>query len=72
MSNFYCQIKCVSPTFSIDEWDKSYKEIESMPISEAEKKKLLFPEPCKEQCFDCISIVGERRLKTQKLMKGQK
>ena len=68
MSNFYCQIKCVPVGFSIDEWNKAYKEIQTMPISEVEKSKLLFPDPCKEQCFDCLAIVGKRRLETKKLM----
>jgi hypothetical protein len=47
------------------EWNKAFKEIMAMPINEAEKKKLLHPEPCKEQCFDCIAIVGTTRLKNK-------
>lgn len=64
--NFYCQIKCGEVDFSIVEWNKAFNQIMSMPISEAEKEKLLHPEPCKEQCFDCIAIVGRTRLKNKK------
>lgn len=67
-TNFYCQQKCGQVDFSIEEWNKSYKEINAMPISEKAKQKLIDGEPCKEQCFDCIAIVGEQRLKTQKLI----
>lgn len=66
MSNFYCQIKCGEVGFSIDEWNKAFKEIEAMPISEVDKYKLRNPEPCKDQCFDCIAIVGETRTKNSK------
>ncbi len=67
MNNFYCQQKCGFVNFSIDEWNKLYKEINAMPISEAEKEKLINGEPCKTQCFECIAIVGETRLKNSKL-----
>ena len=67
-NNFYCQQKCGQVDFDIGEWNESYKEINAMPISEAEKRKLIDGEPCKEQCFDCIAIVGEQRSKTQKLI----
>ena len=63
--NFYCQIKCGHEDFSIEEWNKADKEIEAMPISEYEKQKLRWPDPCKEQCFDCIAIVGATRLKNK-------
>ena len=65
--NFYCQIKCGEVDFSIQEWNKAFNEIIAMPISQAEQEKLLNPEPCKEQCFDCIAIVGETRLKNLKI-----
>ena len=68
MSNFYCQQKCVPPDFSFEEWNKAYKEINAMPISEKEKRKLIDGEPCTKQCFDCIAIVGKRRAETKKLM----
>lgn len=68
MTNFYCQQKCGIVGFSIDEWNKAYKEINAMPISEAEKQRLIDGEPCTEQCFDCMAIVGERRIKTRKLI----
>lgn len=67
-TNFYCQQKCGVVGLSIEEWNKAYKEINAMPISEAKKRKLIDGDPCKEQCSPCISIVNEQRLKTQKLL----
>lgn len=72
MSNFYCQISCGQENFSIEEWNKAYKEINAMPISEAEKQKLIHPDPCEKQCFDCIAIVGARRKETDELLKNKK
>lgn len=68
MENFYCQKECGEVGFSIDEWNESFIEIQKMPISEAEKEKLLNGEDCKKQCFDCMAIVGERRSKTKELI----
>ena len=65
MENFYCQQKCGEIDFSIDEWNKSYLEIEAMPISQAEKDKLIDGEPCDKQCFDCMAVVGETRKKNR-------
>ena len=65
MENFYCQQKCGEVDFSIDEWNKRYLEIEAMPISQAEKDKLIDGEPCEKQCFDCMAIVGETRKKNR-------
>jgi hypothetical protein len=56
---------CEDENFSIDEWNKSYLEIEAMPISQIEKDKLIDGEPCKVQCFDCMANVGETRLKNR-------
>lgn len=60
--NFYCQIKCGEVGFSIEEWNESYKELEKLPLTEAEKDAILHPEPCKVQCDACINIVLDRRL----------
>jgi hypothetical protein len=65
MSNFYCQIRCGEVGFSIDEWNKAYDEVKDM--SEEIQKMVLHPEPCKEQCFACMAIVGETRAKNAKL-----
>ena len=65
MKNFYCQQKCTSDDFCIDEWNKSYEEIQQMPISQAEKDKLIDGEPCTEQCFACMAVVGETRNKNR-------
>jgi hypothetical protein len=68
--SFYCKYVIGDPDFSIEEWNKAYKEINAMPISEAEKEKLITgnTEQCKEQCFDCMAIVGERQLKTKLIL----
>jgi hypothetical protein len=71
-NNFYCQQKCVPVDFSFEEWNKAYLEIQAMPITEVEKQKLINGEPCVTQCFACMAIVGERRKKTQDLIKKQK
>lgn len=58
--NFYCQQLCGFQNFSIEEWNDYNKRCNALGIT---------PEPhrthiiCKEQCFDCIAIVGETRLK---------
>ena len=65
MENFYCQQKCGEVDFSIDEWNKSYLEIEAMPIPQAEKDKLIDGEPCDKQCFECMAVVGETRKKNR-------
>jgi len=69
--NFYCQNKCGEVNFSIDEWNRNYKEIESMPISQSEKDKLIHGEPCTEQCFDCMAVVEETREKNRLVRERQ-
>ncbi len=71
MDNFYCQQKCGHVDFSIEEWNKSYDEIQNMPIKEKEKQKLIHGLPCEEQCFDCMAIVGETRKKNQLIRERQ-
>ncbi|MCH7850932.1 MAG: hypothetical protein IH845_04790 [Nanoarchaeota archaeon] len=67
MKNFYCQKKCGDIEFSIKEWNKSYEEIQSMPICEYEKNILIDGCFCFEQCFDCMVVVGRRQLETKKM-----
>lgn len=62
---FYCQKVVGDANFSIDEWNKQYKICNDLGIDMPKEDQ----EECKEQCFNCLSIVGERRLKTQKLIK---
>ncbi len=64
-ANFYCQIRCEGGDFSISEWNKAYKEIQAMPISEEAKHKLIHPEPCKAQCEACMDIVIETKKKNK-------
>lgn len=71
-NNFYCQNICGSEDFSIDEWNKTFLALEKTNLSEKEKDYILDPPQCKEQCFDCLAIVGKQRLKTQKSIKKPK
>jgi hypothetical protein len=60
-AHFYCQKLVGDANFSIDEWNKQFKICNDLEIE-------MPPEPtegCKEQCFDCMAIVGEQRLKTR-------
>ena len=70
MSNFYCQRVCGFEDFSIDEWNKKYKQAISMGLNREEMNHFLGDKgtKCKVQCDGCACIVGEQRLKTQKLV----
>lgn len=64
--HFYCQNLCGDVNFSIDEWNEAFDEVKNM--SNEIQNMVLGKQPaCKEQCFACISIVGQRRLETKKL-----
>jgi hypothetical protein len=65
MDNFYCQQKCGEVDFSIDEWNKAFKYCIDNNLSEEEINKILDGEPCENQCFDCMAIVGERKKKNR-------
>ena len=67
-STFYCQKICGDQGFDIKEWNRAYNECLLMGLSESETSKILEGEPCTTQCVDCACIVGERRIKTQKLI----
>ncbi len=66
--NFYCQKICGEEDFSIDEWNEVSKELDKTNISEKERDDILFPPKCKEQCFACMAIVGDRQIKTRQLI----
>lgn len=68
MSSFYCQNLCGDIDFSIDEWNEAFKYCNDNNLSEEETKKILRPGGCKEQCFACMAIVGERRNKTNSIV----
>lgn len=70
MGSFYCQNANGQEDFSIDDWNKSYEEVHLMNLTEKEENEILFPSPCDKQCFDCISIVGKRRLQTKNLLQN--
>jgi len=74
-NNFYCQRMCGDEEFSIDEWNETFHALEKTNMTEREKDEILNPEvlgTCDKQCFDCMSSVGSRRLKTQALIEKQK
>lgn len=69
---FYCQNICGREDFSIDAWNKLFRACNNMGLSERERERIMEPvqatgKPCKEQCFQCIAIVGARRSKTNQL-----
>ena len=64
----YCQQKCGFEDFDIYEHDALLKEVWAMPISNADMDKIIDGESCKEQCFDCMAIIGDRRKKTQEII----
>lgn len=68
--HFYCQQLTGDVDFSIDEWNQTYNSIKDAGLTEAEENYILFGsrEGCREQCFACMAIVGQRRLATKKLM----
>lgn len=68
MSNYYCQQKCGFEDFDIHEHDALLKEVWAMPITNDEMEKIINGEPCKKQCFDCMAIVGKRRIETKNLL----
>lgn len=65
MENFYCQQKCTSPDFSIEEWNKAFHYCIENNMSEKQMAEILEGKPCKSQCFDCMVIVGETRMKNK-------
>ncbi len=69
-AHFYCQNLCGQVDFDIDEWNLALKYCDESGIKGIERDRILHPEkfPCSEQCFSCIAIVGERRLKTQEIL----
>jgi len=67
-NTFYCQNACGSEDFSIEEWNKVSQELELTNLSEKEKDDILFPKACDKQCFDCMAIVGKKRLETFNLI----
>ncbi len=66
----YCQKVNGEVGFSIDDWNETYKALELTNLSEAEKDAILDPPECENQCFDCMAIVGARRLRTKEIIKS--
>lgn len=70
---FYCQRVCGDENFSIKEWNTALKYCDDNNIEGKERDFILNPElfPCEKQCFDCMAVVGKRRLETKKLNSDQ-
>ena len=68
-TNFYCQQKCTDVDFSIDEWNKAFKTCIDLNFDEKATAEILEGKECDNQCFDCMADVGERRKKTQEIVK---
>ena len=70
MSTFYCRQHTGDPDFNIDEWNRALEYCDKLNIQGLEREKILHPElhVCKQQCFDCMADVGDRRKKTSKLL----
>ena len=65
---FYCQKVCGNKDFSINEWNKAFEYCNDMGVEGEQRDRILNPElfPCDKQCFDCIAVVGETRIKNKK------
>jgi hypothetical protein len=69
-NNFYCQKVCAAECFSIDDWNDAFRYCNENNIEGEERNRILHPDmfPCKEQCFDCMAIVGERQRRTREIV----
>jgi hypothetical protein len=69
MNNFYCHKTQSYELISQAERIKRREYCRISGITGLERDKLLSPHlfRCETQCFDCMAIVGERRLKTKEL-----
>jgi len=65
MKNFYCQQKCGEVGFSIDKWNEAFNYCVENNLSEEQINEILEGTPCEQQCFDCMAVVGETRMKNQ-------
>lgn len=64
----YCQKVCGEVEFSIDDWNNESAALDLTNLSEEEKNEILFPSVCEKQCFDCMAIVGSRRIRTKQFI----
>ena len=67
-NKFHCRKINGGPEFFITEWNDVYNGLVISGASEKKMQTILNPPQCKKQCFDCIADVGERRIKTQKII----
>ena len=64
MAHFYCLNLVGDPDFSIKEYNEQRELCRQLGIHFPCSN----PPACKEQCFRCMAIVGERRKQTQSLL----
>ena len=65
--NFYCKRACCSDDWTIEEFNNELELLHKGLIKEEEfNYKYHNIPPCTEQCFDCMAIVGETRIKNKK------
>ena len=62
-SNFYCKKVCGNPDFSIDLYNEDNKILTDDQMTEKYHERSM----CESQCFDCMAIVGETRIKNRNL-----
>jgi len=64
---FYCQRISGDVNFSIDEWNEQFKLCIKLGIPFPDD-----PEPCENQCFECLEIVAKTREKNKLIFEKQK
>ena len=72
MENFYCQQKCGEVGFSINKWNEAFDYCIENNLNEKQMGEILEGKPCEKQCFDCMVVVGETRIKNAKLLNNEK
>jgi hypothetical protein len=60
--NFYCKRACCGEDWSIKDYNADNKILTDRQMEEKYHNRT----PCKTQCFDCMAIVGETRIKNRK------
>lgn len=60
--NFYCKRACCGNDWSIEEYNQDNKILTDIQMQE----KYHNHTQCEIQCFDCMAIVGETRIKNRK------
>jgi hypothetical protein len=59
--NFYCKRACCGDDWTIEEYNQDNKVLTDIQMEEKYHNRT----PCETQCFDCMAIVGETRIKNR-------